>query len=112
MDKAQWLSAELYKLEITSPLDPPEDVLASWDFFASELVIVGGVLDTFVEDEEAAVTVRDRLICWSRIWARFHPEPEYRPFYGAVAIAAERGDWNFVSKLCQALIREEEQHET
>jgi hypothetical protein len=38
------------------------------------------------------------------VWGGCHPEAEYRPFYGAVAVAAERGDWDGVSRLCRALV--------
>jgi hypothetical protein len=108
MDRAQRLAVELYEIEITSPLDPPEDVLASWQRFERDLTVAGEVLDVFEEDEEAARTVRDRLCAWARIWARWHPNPYYRPWYGEVARAAEAGDWDEVSWLCQELMEVEQ----
>ena len=89
MDRA-WLAGELYKFEITPP-PIGEDLRECWLNFTCDLEVVGEVLDVFEEDDEAARTVRDRLVGWARVWGGCHPEAEYRPFYGAVAVAAERG---------------------
>ena len=101
MDRA-WLARQLYKMEII-PTPMPEGFRSSWLHFGCDLDVIGKILDTFV-DSEAALIVRDRLIAWAWIWATSHPAPEYRPWYGAVAVAAEAGDWNGVRKLCQALL--------
>jgi hypothetical protein len=105
-DKA-WLARQLYEMEIMPP-SPSGDVRSDWLNFTCDLEVAGDVLNTFEDDVEAAVTVRDRLIGWSRIWGRWHPDPGYRPFYRAVAVAAEAGDWNGVSRLCQGLMEVEQ----
>jgi hypothetical protein len=107
MDRAKWLSAELYKMEVSS-LNPSE---RSWLNFSCELEVVGEVLDTFEEDEDAARTIRDRLCGWARVWGRYHPDTGYRHWYRGVAEAAERGDWETVSWLCQKLIEIEQRRE-
>jgi hypothetical protein len=107
VDKAHWLSGKLFEMEITPP-PIGEDLRGSWLNFTCDLEIAGDVLSTFEGDEDAARTIRDRLCGWARIWSRWHPEPEWRPWYGAIAIAAEAGNWEGVSRLCQALVKFEQ----
>jgi hypothetical protein len=107
MDRA-WLARQLYEMEITPP-PITEDLRACWLNFTCDLEVVGEVLNTFVEDVDAAVIVRDRLCGWARIWSECHPEPGCRPWYLAVAGAADAGDWETVSELCLKLIEVEQQ---
>jgi hypothetical protein len=107
MEDRAWLAQELFKMEILPP-SVSEDARWNWLNFSHDLDVIGEVLEVFKEDEDAPVTVRDRLCAWAKVWARYHPAPEYRPFYGAVAIAAEAGNWNGVSKLCRALMTVEQ----
>jgi hypothetical protein len=104
----EWLAGKLYEMDV-SPLIPSNDVRLDWLAFTCELEVAGDVLKTFEDDIEAAVTVRDRLCSWARVWSRWHPEPAWRPWYGAVAIAAEAGNWDGVGRLCRALMEEQEQ---
>jgi hypothetical protein len=109
MDRA-YLARELYNMEIIPPL-PSKDVRWTWLNFTHELDVAGGALETFVDDLEAAVTIRDRLIAWARIWSCRHPIPYWRPWYEAIAGAGERGDWDGVGMLCQMLVAEEQGRE-
>jgi hypothetical protein len=103
MDKALWLARELYKMDVL-----PNPSERSWLNFGCELEVAGEVLNTFVDDEEAAKTIRDRLVGWARIWARYHPDTGYRHWYRAVAGAADEGDWDGVSRLCRKLMELEQ----
>jgi hypothetical protein len=103
MADRKWLAGKLFEMDCTAP-PIGEDVRSGWLNFTCEVEVAGDALNTFQNDEDAARTIRDRLCSWARVWSRYHPEPEWRPWYGAVAIAAEAGNWNGVHRLCEALM--------